>query len=131
MPRNLRIAFGAIAAVLYILIIVLFVRGPRFTTSGYGDPVVKVECGSIMTVGWPSDASFVSDETSGWWGDHAESDLDSLPDGAREGVARDCSERRDTYLGFMIVLSIPATLLGAAALVARPARAREDTVAGG
>lgn len=119
MPPKLRWTLAAGCALLFALILVLFVRGPRFETSSYGEPNYMVLCGSIMTVGWPSDGSFVSTEDGGWWGDHVEDGPDSTPSGAREGFARDCSERRDTYLGFMIVLSAPATLLGAAAVAGR------------
>jgi hypothetical protein len=49
-------------------------------------------------------------ESSTSWGDHITGDQ-TVGTAERLGIARDCSERRDTYLALMLVLLVPANLL--------------------
>lgn len=97
----------------------LLLHGPRFVAEG-SDGDVAVTCGSVLTVGWPSDGSFVSSESSRVYGDHVRSGEPDFT--ARDGIARDCSERRDTYLGFLSLLAVAASVTLSAAL-RRPAAA--------
>jgi len=119
---------GGIAAVLLLWMLLLLFRGPRFTTDNYGaEQQTHVECGSVIAVGWPSDGSFLMDDNGGgFYGDHVASGPSSLTAQQRAGIARDCSERRDTYLGIMVLLAVPTSVLGAAAILGRPAAARRD-----
>ena len=101
---------GVVAALLYVGMAVLVFKGPSFSTSSYDEQVVSVECGSLIAVGWPSDHSFLDTESSTSWGDHITSGSDVGTVG-RLGIARDCSERRDTYLALLMILAVPANLL--------------------
>ncbi len=118
MARGSYKVFGVIAGLLYVGMAVLLFKGPSFTTSGYGEEAVSVSCGSLLTVGWPSDGSFIDTESSSAWGDHIKTDR-NVGSAGRLGIARDCSERRDTYLAFMIILSLPANLLTTLAISSR------------
>ncbi|GAA3569730.1 hypothetical protein GCM10022197_27580 [Microlunatus spumicola] len=109
----------AVGLLLLVVMGFLLLHGPRFTTTAaFDDPTVAVTCGSVLTVGWPTDHSFLSSEGSSSWGDHVRSG-EPGPEG-RAGIARDCSERRDTYLGFLALLAVPASVCLSAAL--RPGR---------
>jgi hypothetical protein len=116
-----RTAFALAGAVLVVLVLVLALHGPRFTTSEVGDDgATSVTCGSLLTVGWPTDGSFVSSENSRVYGDHVRSGNPDFV--ARDGIARDCSERRDTYLALMVLMAVPASVCLSAALARRPAQ---------
>lgn len=109
----MRVAYkvvGVLAGLLYVGMVVLLFKGPSFTTSSYGEQAVSVKCGSLITVGWPSDHSDLDTESSTSWGDHVTTDQ-SVGTPGRLGIARDCSERRDTYLALLVILAVPATLL--------------------
>jgi hypothetical protein len=124
MTRGLRTALACIAAVLLLCMLILLFRGPSFSTTGYDQPAITVKCGSVLTVGWPSDGSYVNEDGSFTvWGDSVEGGAEGLPAGAREGFHRDCSERRDTYLGLALLLAVPGTILASAALAASVAGA--------
>lgn len=109
MARGYKVV-GVIACLLYVGMAVLLFKGPSFTTSSYGEESVSVRCGSLIAVGWPSDHSFLDTESSTSWGDHVTGDT-SVGTAGRLGIARDCSERRDTYLAIMMILAVPANLL--------------------
>ncbi|MEU0093152.1 hypothetical protein [Kribbella sp. NPDC006257] len=109
---------GVIAGLLYVGMTVLLFKGPSFTTSGFGQEAVSVKCGSLIAVGWPSDGSFLDTESSTSWGDHITTDR-NVGSAGRLGIARDCSERRDTYLAFMVVLAVPANILATLAILSR------------
>ena len=115
-------AFALAGAVLVALVLFLAVHGPRFTTSGVGDEeAISVTCGSLLTVGWPTDGSFVASENSRSYGDHVRSGNPDFV--ARDGIARDCSERRDTFLTLMVLLAVPASVcLSSAVARRRPAQ---------
>jgi hypothetical protein len=118
MARGSYKVLGVIAGLLYVGMAVLLFKGPSFTTSSYGEEPVSVSCGSLITVGWPSDGSFLDTDSSSSWGDHITTD-EGVGTTGRLGIARDCSERRDTYLAFMIILSLPANLLTTLAILSR------------
>ncbi|WP_020389497.1 hypothetical protein [Kribbella catacumbae] len=110
MARGAYKVVGIVACLLYVGMVVLLFKGPSFTTSSSGEEVVSVRCGSLIAVGWPSDHSYVDTESSTSWGDHVTTD-ESVGTAGRLGFARDCSERRDTYLAFLLILAVPANLL--------------------
>ena len=118
MARSSVKILGVVAGLLYVGMAVLVFRGPTFTTSSYGEEPVSVSCGSLIAVGWPSDGSFLDTDTSSSWGDHVTTDR-SIGTAGRLGIARDCSERRDTYLTFLVILALPANLLTFLAILAR------------
>jgi hypothetical protein len=124
MARGSYKVVGGVAGLVFVGMAVLLFKGPSFTTSGFGEEAVKVECGSLIAVGWPSDGSFLDTESSTSWGDHITTDR-SVGTAGRLGIARDCSERRDTYLAFMIILALPANLLTTLAILGwKASRAR-------
>jgi len=112
---------GVIAALLYVGMLVLLFKGPSFTTSSYGEEPVSVTCGSLIAVGWPTDHSYLDTDTTSSWGDHITTDR-SVGTAGRLGIARDCSERRDTYLALLIILALPANLLTLLAVQGRRTR---------
>jgi hypothetical protein len=136
-----RITIGIIV-VLLILMAVLLLRGPRFSVSGtqtYDStskpltiPDMQVRCGSVLTVGWPSDHAFLNDSPHGWMSFHVEPSL-SLPsdrfDAIMSGFDQECNERRDTYIAFLIVLVIPVCLLGTLVITRRPVPTEPGPVA--
>jgi hypothetical protein len=118
MGRGAYKVIGVIAGLLYVGMAVLLFKGPSFTTSSYGEEPVSVSCGSLIAVGWPTDHSYLDTESSSSWGDHITTDR-SVGTAGRLGIARDCSERRDTYLALLIILALPANLLTLLAIQAR------------
>ncbi|HEY3563147.1 MAG TPA: hypothetical protein VGL05_37030 [Kribbella sp.] len=104
-----RKVFGVIAGLLYVGIAVLLFKGPSFTIDDDSAGRVDVSCGSLIAVGWPSDHSSL--DTAGYssWGDHVTAGRSVGTEG-RLGIARDCSERRDTYLAFAVIAAIVANL---------------------
>ncbi|NIK58532.1 hypothetical protein [Kribbella shirazensis] len=119
--------FGVVAGLLYVGIAVLLFKGPSFTIEDDGEGAVHVSCGSLIAVGWPSDHSFLDTEGSSSWGDHVTSDRSVGTEG-RLGIARDCSERRDTYLSFAVIAAAAANLATLVAVMAGRAARREDPV---
>ena len=111
-------AFGIMALLLYVGMTVLLFRGPTFATSVDADIPVKVRCGSLIAVGWPSDHSYISDEGSTSWSDHVET-RQGVGTAGRLGIARDCSERRDTYVAFIVIAGVFANLLTMVAILGR------------
>jgi hypothetical protein len=118
MARGAYKVVGLIACLLYVGMVVLLFKGPTFTTSSYGEEPVSVRCGSLIAVGWPNDHSFLDSESSSSWGDHITTD-NEVGTAGRLGIARDCSERRDTYLAMMLILVVPANLLTVLAILGR------------
>ena len=106
--RALGTAALVAGALLVVLMLFLGLHGPRFVASDSGGDELSVECGSVVAVGWPTDSSFVSSENSRVYGDRVRSgEADSF---ARDGITRDCAERRGTFLGFMALLAVPASV---------------------
>lgn len=145
MSRAVHRTVIGVVVLLLILMAVLLFRGPRFTvgsttiyvndTAGadVNVPDTPVRCGAVLTVGWPSDhADF--DETTSW----STSTHYSLPGrigvedarAIRYGLDQECNERRDTYIGFLIILAVPTCLLGALA-ISRPPQPRVEVAAQG
>jgi hypothetical protein len=118
MGRGAYKVIGVIAGLLYVGMAVLLFKGPSFTTSSYDEESVSVSCGSLIAVGWPTDHSYLDTESSSSWGDHITTDR-SVGTAGRLGIARDCSERRDTYLALLVILALPANLLTVLAVQAR------------
>ncbi|MGH3504963.1 MAG: hypothetical protein ACRDQA_29315 [Nocardioidaceae bacterium] len=136
MTKGLHRTLLGILGVLLILMIVLLFHGPNFTAHGNtryggaeGEPAIpdtKVQCGSIVTAGWPTDNAYlnVGGTTTGY------STSYELPDGIRmsqadwrslkAGLTQECNERRDTYLGFAILLATASCLLGSLTIAHRP-----------
>ncbi|MET9315345.1 hypothetical protein ABZX12_26310 [Kribbella sp. NPDC003505] len=98
-----------VAGVLYVGIAILLFKGPEFTIEDDGEGAVHVDCASLITVGWPSDHSSLDTEATNSWADHVRTDRNIGTPG-RLGIARDCSERRDTYLAFVVIAAIAANL---------------------
>jgi hypothetical protein len=121
MGRGSYKVIGVIAGLLYVGMLVLLFKGPSFTTSSYGEEPVSVSCGSLIAVGWPNDHSYLDTDSTSSWGDHLTTDR-SVGTAGRLGIARDCSERRDTYLALLIILALPANLLTLLAIQARRTR---------
>jgi len=125
--RDFYKVFGIMALLLYVGMAVLLFRGPTFTTSDVVDEAVSVSCGSLIAVGWPSDHSYLADEGSTSWSDH----IDHIESGegvgtpGRLGIARDCSERRDTYMALIVIAGVFANLLTMVAILGR----RDDAAA--
>ncbi len=117
MNRPTRIAFGVIAAAMFAWMLVLFTRSATIVEANSNGPDVTVDCGTIVAAGWPFDHSELDTETSGTDSDHVPSGT-SLSPAAFDGIARDCADRRDTYLGTMALLAVPTTLLAAGAFFA-------------
>ncbi|GAB2595620.1 hypothetical protein [Microlunatus antarcticus] len=120
-PRRVdpRVPLAVVGLVLLAAMAFLLLHGPRFeTTAAFDDESVAVSCGSVLTVGWPTDHSSLSSENSRSYGDHIRSGKTDFA--GRDGIARDCSERRDTYLGFLAVLAVPTSVCLSALL--RPGR---------
>lgn len=117
----MRRALGVVAGVLFVGVAVLLFKGPSFVIEDDGEGAVHVNCGSLIAVGWPSDHSYLDDESSTHWNDDFTSDR-SLGAEGRLGIARDCSERRDTYLAFIVIAGSAANLAAlAGVLTARTA----------
>jgi hypothetical protein len=106
------------SVLLFVGTAVLLFRGPRFTTEDDGEGAVSVRCGSALAVGWPSDAAYLDDEDRSSWSDHVLSDR-PLSAAGRRGLARECAERRDTYLALAVAAAAAANLAAAAALTRR------------
>lgn len=111
---------GIGAAVLFVAILALGYTSRNLTFEAFEEESVDVECASVFTVGWPGEPNRLSDEDSFSYSSRVqENEVLSLE--AREGIERGCAEARDTMLGFMIVLAVPAAILGAVAAPRRPA----------
>lgn len=105
-----------------IIILILLFRDPRFTTrettvsGGAGQDSVeisetRVRCESIIMLGWPTDRAYPDDDpqpSSGW-----DAELPSMSTESYAAISADfqqeCTERRDTYLGFIIIVAVPTT----------------------
>lgn len=127
--RDAHKVFGVIAGLLYVGMAVLLFKGPSFTIEDDGEGPVSVSCGSLIAVGWPSDHSSLDTESSSWWGDHVTTDR-GVGDAGRLGIARDCAERRDTYLAFLVITGVVANLVTLVAVVGRRDARRADPVSG-
>jgi hypothetical protein len=111
-----RRALGVVAGLLFVGMAVLLFKGPSFVIEDDGEGAVHVNCGSLIAVGWPSDHSELDSESSSWWGDHVTTDR-SIGTEGRLGIARDCSERRDTYVAFLVIAGSAANLAAVAAFM--------------
>lgn len=112
----MRRVVGVVAGVLFVGVAVLLFKGPSFVIEDDGEGAVHVNCGSLIAVGWPSDHSYLDDESSSHWNDDFTSDRSLGPEG-RLGIARDCSERRDTYVAFVVIAASAANLAAVAAFM--------------
>lgn len=112
----MRRVLGVVSGLLYVAVAVLLFKGPSFDIDDDGEGAVHVSCGSLIAVGWPSDHSYLDDESSTSWGDHVTGDR-SVGTAGRLGIARDCSERRDTYLALIVIAGGAANVAAVAALV--------------
>ena len=117
MNRPARIAFGVASAALIVWMIVLYTRSARITEENSGGPNVQVSCGSVAAAGWPWDGGVLADEGGSFVSDHISSGP-SISEAGYAGIARDCSDRREMYVGTMALLAVPATLFGAGAMFA-------------
>ena len=76
---------GVACGVCWVLLRVLFsvigavVQGPSFVIEDDGEGAVHVNCGSLIAVGWPSDHSYLDDESSTHWNDDFTSDRSLRP----------------------------------------------------
>ncbi|MFD7155500.1 hypothetical protein ACFV9C_12925 [Kribbella sp. NPDC059898] len=104
-----RKAWGIAVGLLYVGMLVLLFKGPSYTIADYAAGPVHVRCGSVIAVGWPSDHSYLGTDGSSSWGDHVDGDVNV--DAGRAAIARDCSERRDTYLALAILAAVAANLV--------------------
>lgn len=126
-----------IYAGLFIIVVLLF-HDPRFTASeatvngGPGQdsidiPDTRVRCESTIMLGWPTDRAYPDEypQSSNSW----DADLPSMPAKASAGISADlqqeCTERRDTYLGFIIIVAVPTTALMAVAISRSLVRAEQ------
>jgi hypothetical protein len=124
-----------VTGLLLVLMGFLLLHGPRFTVGGetvrsaddsreVNVPDTDVTCGSILTVGWPSDHAWLDTLQGGSTSTH--SDLPSMDADnfnlITAGFDQECNERRDTYQGFLTVLAVPTTILAMLAIVRRPRR---------
>ena len=92
-------------------------------------PDLQVLCGSVLTAGWPTDRAHLNESPHSWMSFHIEPSVtlpSTLFDSMAAGFDQECNERRDAYLGFMIVLVIPVCLLGALVIARRPRPAQAD-----
>jgi len=77
----------------------------------------------------PRAPPFLSTESSQSYGDHVE-DGPVHPDAEGcAGITRSCAEHRTTYLGFMVMLTVPATVLFTLACVPAGTARREPSAA--
>jgi hypothetical protein len=118
MARDAYKVFGVIAGLLYVGMAVLLFKGPSFTIEDDDEGPVSVNCGSLIAVGWPNDHSYLATEGSTSWGDHVTTDRGVGTEG-RLGIARDCAERRDTYLAFLVIAAVAANLVTLVAVLGR------------
>lgn len=112
-----------------LIILVLLFHDPRFTarqttvSGGPGQdsvdiPGTRVRCESIIMLGWPTDRAYPDEDpqSSNSW----DADLPSMSAEASAGISADfqqeCTERRDTYLGFINIVAVPTTALLAVAI---------------
>jgi hypothetical protein len=106
----MRLLWAGLAAICAVLVVVLLFKSPTadFEPAAGGSGTVSVECSPVIRVGWPSDFSGLQPEDR-WdhFSDHVDGDA-SLSSPQRLGIAQDCNERRDTYLGFIAVLVLLA-----------------------
>ncbi|MGH3447403.1 MAG: hypothetical protein ACRDQA_00230 [Nocardioidaceae bacterium] len=134
MTKALHRTLLVIMGVLLVVMLVLLFHGPTFTARGlthYGGvegeppiPDLQVHCGAVVTVGWPTDNANVNTHTTTWT-----STSYQLPDDLRisaaddralkTGLTQECNERRDTYLGLLIVLAVASCLLGSVTIARR------------
>lgn len=108
---------GIAAGLLFVGMTVLLFKQPGFVTKDDGEGAVHVKCGSVVAVGWPSDTAYLDDEGGTSWSDHVTTDR-SIGDVGRLGIARECSERRDTYLALAVIAASAANLATLAAFAA-------------
>jgi hypothetical protein len=113
-----RLWTGLGAGALLVLMLVLGFRGSRLTFEDE-DGDVAVTCGAVLTVGWPGDHEFVSNERAAAWSDHVSTEDANLDAVGRQGVANGCADARTTRLGFLVLLAIPTAVLGSASVAAR------------
>ena len=121
MPVNVRRAAAVLALLLLVWMLVLFFRQPTIDYAPddhFGQ--VRAECGSVVGAGWPGDTDFLLDDNgSGPYADSIEGNTATMKQITRDGVYRDCAQRRDTYVGGMAILAVPTTLLAVVAILPR------------
>lgn len=123
MSTGARAAIGAIAALLGVWMVVLFLVGPTITyqTHDGRNGEIEAECSSLIAMGWPNNEQghLLSENGSGVYDDHIEPMDANLSRITRDGIYRDCDRRRTANAGFIGLLSAPTTLLAALALIPR------------
>ncbi|WP_231445297.1 hypothetical protein [Brevibacterium zhoupengii] len=120
-----------------ITILILLFHDPRFTakettvSGGPGQDSVniadtRVRCESIIMLGWPTDRAYPDEDaqsSSSW-----DAELPSMSAEAYDAFSADfqqeCTERRDTYLGFIIMIVVPTTALLSVAISRSSAQRR-------
>lgn len=112
----MRRALGVVAGLLFVGLAVLVFKQPSFVIKDDGEGAVHVSCGSLIAVGWPSDSAYLDDEGSTHWNEDVTTDR-NLGTEAWLGIARECSERRDTYLAFAVIVASAANLAVLAAFM--------------
>jgi hypothetical protein len=110
--RGQRIA-NWLALGLFVLMIVLFSKGPVPDVSG---ELVEVKCHSVAAAGWPSDHTYLS-ENGGGSGFDVLAGGDRLTPAMTAQLDSDCQQRRTTYVGTMVLLALPTTVLAAYGLI--------------
>ena len=137
--RRVRAIGWGLAVLCAALMALLLLKSPTadFEPAAGGSGTVHVECSPVIRVGWPSDFAGLQPEDR-WdhFSDHVEGDA-SLSFAQRLGIAQDCNERRTTYLAFIAILGVLASVFAAVALSARargtrgsgsaPSRAPDDS----
>ena len=121
-PRRV---YGLAASGLFVLMWFLFISSPTLTYEpDEGEDEVRVDCTSVLHIGWPTNSVDLLDENGGGpVPDHIESGGELPSDVVRNGIHRDCAERRATYTGGMALLAVPTSVLAAVAMTSR----RRDT----
>lgn len=128
MTKTARYVLATIAAALFVVIVVMLAIGPRFTASGasvtgineeqINVPDVPVTCAGVLSVGWPTDNAHVRTSESDWTSTSA--DLPTMPATEartiRAGFEQECNQRRDTAVGWAVLLSFVGCMLGSAAI---------------
>lgn len=119
--RGQRIA-NWLALGLFVLMLVLFGKGP---VPQVNEELVEVRCHSVVAAGWPSDYTYLS-ENGGGSGFDVLAGGDRLTPAMTAQLDADCQQRRTTYVGAMVLVALPTTLLAAYGLIGYRGRPTRD-----